>query len=90
MKLRFTQVALRQIDTTLAYLQDRSRSGSLAVGRRIRDVTVMLAQHPDAGQMTDKPGVRRAVLTPYPFVIYYRVTESEVVIMRFRHAAREG
>lgn len=89
MKLRITQAALRQIDTTLAYLQDRSRSGSLAVGRRIRDVTVMLAQHPDAGQMTDKPGVRRVVPTPYPYVIYYRVTASEVVIMRFRHAARE-
>lgn len=39
--------------------------------------------------MTDKPGVRRVVPTPYPYVIYYRVTASEVVIMRFRHAARE-
>ncbi|MDI3564507.1 hypothetical protein OWC48_29335 [Bradyrhizobium sp. Arg816] len=27
-------------------------------------------------------------VNPYPYLIDYRVTETEIVIMRFRHAAR--
>ncbi|WP_334506953.1 type II toxin-antitoxin system RelE/ParE family toxin [Bradyrhizobium sp. AZCC 1693] len=50
----------------------------------------MLAQHPYAGQATDLPGVRRLTLTPYPYLIFYRVTDSEVIVQRMRHTSRRS
>ena len=49
----------------------------------------MLLDYPNAGQATSRQGVRRVILTPYPYVIFYRVTAAEIVVMRFRHAARK-
>jgi toxin ParE1/3/4 len=49
----------------------------------------VLLDHPKAGQATSRQGVRRVVLTPYPYVIFYRVTAAEIVVMRFRHTSRK-
>ncbi|MCQ8780609.1 type II toxin-antitoxin system RelE/ParE family toxin [Aurantimonas sp. CSK15Z-1] len=38
---------------------------------------------------TSRPGVRRLVLSPYPYVVFYRVAATEIVILRFRHTARK-
>jgi len=35
------------------------------------------------------PGVRRLFLTPYPYLIDYFVGDDEIVVQRFRHAARK-
>jgi plasmid stabilization system protein ParE len=40
------------------------------------------------GHETIRPGVRRLATIPYPYLIDYRVTATEVIVMRFRHAAR--
>jgi plasmid stabilization system protein ParE len=40
------------------------------------------------GQPTDLEGVRRILVSPYPYLIFYRVTEDALIIMRIRHAAR--
>jgi plasmid stabilization system protein ParE len=40
------------------------------------------------GQPTDLEGVRRILVSPYPYLIFYRVTEDTVIIMRIWRAAR--
>ena len=45
---------------------------------------------PYAGQATDLPGVRRLTLSPYPHLIFYRVTDSEVIVQRMRHTSRRS
>ena len=45
-------------------------------------------EHPQAGHLTSKSGVRRMVVYPYPYLIFYRATETEVVIHGIRHGAR--
>ena len=47
-----------------------------------------LQDHPYAGRPTTRPGVRRLVTHPYPYLIDYRVTDTEIIVQRFRHAAR--
>jgi plasmid stabilization system protein ParE len=42
------------------------------------------------GQATDLPGVRRLTLSPYPYLIFYRATESEVIVQRMRHTSRRA
>jgi toxin ParE1/3/4 len=55
---------------------------------RIVALIALLQDHPDAGRQTSRANVRRLSVNPYPYLIDYRVTATEIVIMRFRHAAR--
>ena len=45
--------------------------------------------HPYVGARTSLPGVRRLFLTPYPYHIDHFVRDDEIVVQRFRHAARK-
>jgi len=49
----------------------------------------LIEEHPEAAQeMIGRPGVRRAPLIRYPYLIYYTIDADEVTILRIRHAAR--
>jgi toxin ParE1/3/4 len=87
-KLRYTKTALRQIEQTLSHIETQSPQGALRVAERTETVLAMVLDHPRVGQATSRQGVRRVMVTPYPYVIFYRVTDAEIVVMRFRHAAR--
>ena len=39
--------------------------------------------------MTDIPGVRRLVVTNYPYVVYYEVVDGEVIVLTVLHSAQE-
>lgn len=52
-------------------------------------LVTLLQEHPYAGRATSRPNVRRLLANPYPYLIDYRVTATEIVIMRFRHTARK-
>jgi toxin ParE1/3/4 len=46
-------------------------------------------RHPYAGQVTSKPRARRISAAPYPFVIFYEVTDEEIIIVAVRHTSRD-
>ena len=71
------------------YVADKSPAGAERIRDRISATVDLLALYPQAGQGTSRAGVRRVVLTPYPYVIFYRTTAREIIILRFRHAARK-
>jgi plasmid stabilization system protein ParE len=86
--VRYTRRALTQIDDVLTYIEARSPRGALNVRDRILALVTLLQERPYAGRATSRPNVRRLPTNPYPYLIDYRVDENEIVIMRFRHAAR--
>lgn len=88
MKLRVTKRAVTQIEKALGYIEVESPQGASRLRERIRDIFLLLAQHPYAGQATDLPGVRRLFVSPYPYLIFYRVTGDEVIVQRMRHTSR--
>jgi len=88
-RLRVTRRAATQIAKALEYIEADSPQGANHVRERIRTLFRLLEQHPYAGQATDLPGVRRLTLSPYPYLIFYRVTDSEVIVQRMRHTARQ-
>jgi toxin ParE1/3/4 len=87
-KLRVTRRAATQIERALDYIEAESPQGANRVRERIQTLFLLLAQHPYAGQATDLPGVRRLSVSPYPYLIFYRVTDDEVIIQRMRHTSR--
>jgi plasmid stabilization system protein ParE len=88
MRLRVTRRAATQIASALDQIEAESPQGANRMRERIETLFLLLAQHPYAGQATDLPGVRRLSVSPYPYLIFYRVTGDEVVVQRMRHTSR--
>jgi toxin ParE1/3/4 len=38
---------------------------------------------------TSDPAIRRVTTTPYPYLIFYEATETEIIIHAIRHGARD-
>jgi toxin ParE1/3/4 len=86
--LRYSKRALQQIDDALGYLAQQSPQGVAKVAARMTLILTLLQRHPNTGSKTKISGVRRVFLTPYPYLIDYHVGADEIVVLRFRHAAR--
>jgi plasmid stabilization system protein ParE len=59
------------------------------VHNRIKGITNLLLQCPQAGMVTDDPNIQRMVTTPYPYLIFYEVADNEIIIHAVRHGARD-
>jgi plasmid stabilization system protein ParE len=89
MRLRYTLPALADLASMLDYIADRSPQGAERIHARIRAVTDLLLQYPRAGAATDDPTIRRMTTTPHPYLIFYEVTDDEIIIHAVRHGARD-
>lgn len=89
MKLRFSRRAVRQIEEIIDAIALESPQGARRVRERMQAITTLLIEHPHIGQPTDLEGVRRMLVSPYPYLIFYRVTDDAVIVQRMRHAARD-
>jgi plasmid stabilization system protein ParE len=87
-KLRYTRRAAAELDKVLADIDERSPQGARSVKARIQEMIVLLLQHPQAGHLTSKSLLRRMVVYPHPYLIFYRATETEIIIHAVRHSAR--
>jgi toxin ParE1/3/4 len=89
LRLRYTLPALADLSAILDYIAAHSPRGARRVQARIQAVTDLLLQHPQIGRRTNDPTIRRLTATPYPYLVFYEVTESEIIIHAIRHAARD-
>ncbi|MBB5047076.1 plasmid stabilization system protein ParE [Rhodopseudomonas rhenobacensis] len=88
MKLRFTIRAAAELDEVLSSIERQSPQGAQHIKQRLFAVIALLRQYPQAGRLTNKAGLRRVVAYPYPYQIYYRAGDAEIVIHGVRHSAR--
>jgi toxin ParE1/3/4 len=87
-KLRYTLRAAEELDQILSYIDERSPQGAHHVKTRIEAIVDLIALHPHSGRLTNTRRLRRVVVHPYPYLIFYAATDDEVVIHGVRHAAR--
>jgi plasmid stabilization system protein ParE len=87
-KLRYTRRAAAELEDVLSYVKEQSPLGARRVQARIQAITDLLLQHPKVGQVTSNGRLRRMVASPYPYLIFYEVTQDDIVIHGVRHAAR--
>lgn len=88
MKLRLTGPAARQLDQVLAYIEQHNPQGARNVQQRIQVMMHLLLRHPQMGHTISRFGVRRVVISPYPYALTYRVGDGEIVIRTIRHTSR--
>jgi toxin ParE1/3/4 len=63
--------------------------GARRVQLRIKTLTDLLLQYPIIGRRTNDQAIRRMSITPYPYLVFYELTETEIIIHAVRHAARD-
>jgi toxin ParE1/3/4 len=88
-KLHYTLPALADLRSILDYIAAHSPQGAKRVQRRIQTNIDLLLIHPLIGVRTDDPVIRRLTTSPYPYLIFYEVTETEIIIHAVRHGARD-
>ena len=89
MKRRYTLPALADLSAILNYIAAHSPQGARQVQARIQALTDLLLLHPHIGSRTNDPAIRRMTTMPYPYLIFYEATETEIIIHAVRHAARD-
>jgi toxin ParE1/3/4 len=88
-RLRYTRPALADFGAILDYIAAHSPQSARRVQARIRALTDLLLQHPHIGRRTNDPAIRRMTTTPYLYLIFYEVTDTEIIIHAVRHADRD-
>jgi toxin ParE1/3/4 len=88
-RLRYTLPALADLSAILDYIAAHSPRGARQVQARIKVLTDLLLLHPHIGRRTSDRAIRRMPMTPYPYLLFYEATETEIIIHAVRHAARD-
>lgn len=88
-KLRYTRPALADLESLAGYIEARSPQNARRVRRRIKSLIEQLVDHPFLGKRTVDPAIRRLTATPYPYLIFYEVTDTEIVVHAVRHGSRD-
>lgn len=87
--IRFTRPALNDLKTVTAFLEARSPQGARHVRQRIKAAIARLEHQPWIGRQTPDPTIRRLSTTPYPYLIFYEVSDRGVIVHAVRHGARD-
>lgn len=88
-RLRYTRPALADLSAILDIIAAHSPQGMRRVQIRIKTLTELLLQHPHIGRRTNDPAIRRMTTTPYPYLVFYEATDTEIIIHAVRRAARD-
>jgi toxin ParE1/3/4 len=88
-KLRYTLPALADLRQILDFIAAHSPQRARRVQARIQTLIDLLLLHPNIGRRTNDPAIRRMTTRPYPYIVFYEATDTEVIIHAVRHAARD-
>ncbi len=89
MKLRYTRQALSQIDKILDHIQQISPTGSISVKHRLQNAINLIVEYPNIGQITSRADIRRIVVNPDSYTIFYSIAEKEIIIHGASRTARK-
>jgi toxin ParE1/3/4 len=88
-KLHYSSRARSDIDHIHEYIAEHNKNAARAVVRQIRSTSELLARYPGLGRQTDIPGVRVFPVARYPYLVYHRVQETDVIIIHVRDGRRD-
>ena len=90
MKVRYSPRATADIIAIADYLTERNRVAARAVDAAIRrTASDLLAEFPGSGRvLKQRSNVRVMPVIRYPYLVFYRISAGEVLIVHIRHGAR--
>lgn len=88
MRLRYAPRARADIANIHDYIAQHNTRAATAVSAQIRATAELLAQFPGLGRDTDIEGVRVLPTARYPYLVYYRLSGSDLMILHVRDGRR--
>jgi toxin ParE1/3/4 len=89
MKIRWLDLAVDDLEQIADYIaQDNPSAANRMVACLWASVN-RLASHPETGRPGRVYGTRELVVSQTPFIIPYRISHSEIQILRILHGARK-
>ena len=91
MTARLGRRSVRQLEEIAEYISSENPRVAAAFLTRVDELVGLLGRHPLLGRPTDLESVRVFRASPYPYLIFYRVSpnERDVTILRVRHTSRK-
>jgi toxin ParE1/3/4 len=88
MNVRFTRKALADLDQLRAFIARENPAAASRLVTRLLDLAWALGDNPKEGRKTDEPGIHVLIVPHLNYLIFYRLTETDVQILHIRHTAR--
>jgi toxin ParE1/3/4 len=88
-KVSFTTPARNDLDRIHRYIAKKNPAAAMRVLRAIRQAAERLGEFPLMAPRSDLPKVHVKWAIPYPYLIFYRFRDGEVLVLHVRHAARQ-
>jgi toxin ParE1/3/4 len=90
MRVVWTEAALSDLDSALAYTAENYPNLVRALESRIRTVLIRIGRWPESARTVDgELGIRVVPLLRFPYRIFYRVMNGQVEILHLHHASRD-
>ena len=88
-KIRYTPEALADLAAILEYIAERAPRGAERLKNRLKAAEQMLGLFPSSCPTCRRyPWLRRTLVSPYPYAIFYEVAGEEIWIHAVRHTSR--
>jgi len=87
-KVRYTANAKAELAAIFAYIARDNPDAADAVVRRVEEIVSRLAAFPQTSHPSDAPSVRVAPLIRFPYSVYFKIENDELLILHVYHGAR--
>lgn len=88
-RVRWLQKAGADLDKAMEHVARDAPDAAAEMYRHIRNRVDDLVKRPGLGRPGRVCGTRELVIEKYPYLVPYRVTDGEIVILRVFHTSRK-
>jgi toxin ParE1/3/4 len=78
----------KDLDALVDYIAQDNPAAALGMLDRIEQHVEHLREHPEMGRFGRVKGTRELVVPKTPYIVVYRLTETEAVLLRVLHGAQ--
>ena len=89
MRVRWTRLALADLDSVYEYIAADDAAAALRVMERIEHAVSVFIRHPEAGRAGRIAGTRELVVSGTPFIVPYRFRRDAIQVLAVIHASRK-
>ncbi len=91
MQVRFSRLALSDLEDIASYITARNPSAARRVINRIEELCFALGEMPGLGRPSEVSGARKLLVPEWPYKIIYEIAQDphHIVILRIYHGARD-
>jgi toxin ParE1/3/4 len=88
-KVRWTRLALADLDSVYEYIAADDSTAAWPVMERIEHAVSVLSRHPEAGRDGRIAGTRELMISGTPFIVSYRFRRAAIQVLAVIHASRK-